>query len=360
MACPFLEEIVVRYCKACPVKKLIPQNDSGTPSICLMEKYVECPTYREVALAEESRNEEVVQVQPRQTEERGETTIERKECIWMKLGVVSYRMCLLNYDCQNCEFNQMLMDANSQYQEAPGVLSALQSLQKLPAEERKCRYMLTGDVSYKLCAHNYDCATCEYDQRMQDAIDFHPRTMARRTAKARREKVKGFFIPDDLYFSTNHMWVRVEKDGRVKVGVDDFAQKLLGRIDQVSLPKRDERTTHEDDCWTVRSGRRVAHLSTPLNGTIDRVNHRLLSRAGLIHEEPYDGGWLFSMKPDDLEHSLEGLLRGSKARSWLEKEVDRLSMRVEEELGATIADGGSISDKLSDEEWNRVVKEFLR
>ncbi len=359
MKCPFLEEMVVRYCNAYPVRKLIPCN-SQTPSICLTERCVECPAYEEMALAHETRSKEVDDMEVSAEVRSEESVADSKECIWMKLGVVSYRMCLLDYDCQSCDFNQTLMDANWQYQEAPGLLSVLHRLRSLPAEERKCRYMLTGDVSYKLCAHNYQCATCEYDQRMQDAIDFHPRVVARRARTVTKEKVRGFFVPRDLYFSANHMWVRVEKDGRVRVGLDDFAQRLLGKIERVHPPSEGARVRQGEECWSIESGRRAARLSLPLDGTIERVNNALTGQKGLINKDPYGEGWIFFMRPRDLADSLRGLLKGKPAADWLDKEADRLTIRVERELGAIVADGGSISDKLSDEEWDGIVKEFFK
>lgn len=359
MKCPFLEEMVVRYCNAYPVRKLIP-CDSRTPSICLTEGCVECPAYKEMAFGQDTVSQEVGEMETNRKVGSEGADAGKKECIWMKLGVVSYRMCLSNYDCQSCDFNQTLMDANWQYQEAPGLLSVLQRLRSLPAEERKCRYMLTGDVSYKLCAHNYQCATCEYDQRMQDAIDFHPRVVARRAKAATKEKVKGFFVPRDLYFSANHMWVRVEKDGRVRVGLDDFAQRLLGKIERVKAPGEGTRVRLGEECWSIESGRRAARLSLPVDGTIERVNDALTDRGGLINKDPYGKGWIFFMRPRDLAESIRGLLKGKAAVDWLDNEADRLTMRAEKELGATVADGGSISDKLTDEEWDEIVKEFIK
>ncbi len=78
-------------------------------------------------------------------------------CIWTKAGVISYRICTSDYDCRNCAFDQALSDASGRYIESPIVVEAIKKLKQLPAEERKCRYMLTGDFAYKICPNNYEC-----------------------------------------------------------------------------------------------------------------------------------------------------------------------------------------------------------
>lgn len=93
-----------------------------------------------------------------------------KECIWSKMGIISYRICTTGQDCSRCEFAQNLQEAESQYQDRIGFSSIRNSLLGLSAHERKCRYMLSGDVMYKICPRLYQCGTCVYDQMMQDMI----------------------------------------------------------------------------------------------------------------------------------------------------------------------------------------------
>lgn len=93
-----------------------------------------------------------------------------KECIWSKMGIISYRICTTGQDCSRCEFAQNLQEAENQYQDRIGFSSIRNSLLGLPAHERKCRYMLSGDVMYKICPRLYQCGTCVYDQMMQDMI----------------------------------------------------------------------------------------------------------------------------------------------------------------------------------------------
>jgi hypothetical protein len=107
------------------------------------------------------------------------------ECIWAKLDVISYRPCALNYQCDKCQFAQSLKDGNGDYAETPEMFNVIEQSRSLPARQRKCRYMLTGEVSYKLCPNSYQCGSCEHDQMMHDSIYGHPKVLAR-MAKTKR------------------------------------------------------------------------------------------------------------------------------------------------------------------------------
>lgn len=120
----------------------------------------------------------------------GEAAIEEavKPCVWMKLGVVSHRICTRNYDCLTCEFDQQMQEQMAAG-EAPELAEALETRKQLPGNQRLCRYALTGDVSYRLCTRLFQCATCEFGQRMQDALEQKlAKLAARREALRKKEQ----------------------------------------------------------------------------------------------------------------------------------------------------------------------------
>ncbi|MDI6839707.1 MAG: glycine cleavage system protein H [bacterium] len=295
-----------------------------------------------------------------------ETPGKERLCVWAKMGVISHRLCTLNYDCNKCEFNQSLMDSSGKYAEAPEMFDIIHRLRNLPATERKCRYMLMGEVSYKLCPNNYLCGTCEYDQRMQDAIYGHPAVLARR-ARVDQIKVKGFLILRSLYFYNKHTWVRIIDENTVRVGLDDFAQRLLGKIEEIDFLSKKELRQGEIG-WQVRTKIGDAQLLSPINGIVSKINADLSNvetRHGvsLLNTDPYGKGWVFELEPFNMEEGLKQLLKGDKAKDWLVDEIDRLSRRIESDIGVTVADGGAlihIIDKIDNKEWEKLVKEFLQ
>jgi DNA-binding response OmpR family regulator len=90
-------------------------------------------------------------------------------CVWMGMGMVSYRVCTNDYNCMSCEFDQEMQEKMASG-ETPELEAALARLKQLPGNERLCRYALKGDVSHRLCSRLFQCMTCEFGQVMDDAI----------------------------------------------------------------------------------------------------------------------------------------------------------------------------------------------
>ena len=92
-----------------------------------------------------------------------------KECVWMKMGMVAHRICTNDYDCLTCEFDQMMQEKMASGDTAE-LDAALERFKALPGNQRLCRYALKGDVSHRLCSRLFQCATCEFGQMMEDAL----------------------------------------------------------------------------------------------------------------------------------------------------------------------------------------------
>ena len=117
-----------------------------------------------------------------------EEAVKVKQCIWARMGVISYRICTRDYDCLTCEFDQTMQE-KIVAGEASELDEALERLKKLPAPQRVCRYALKGDISYRLCTHLFQCAACEFDQLMQDALTRKlAKLSARREALHKKEQ----------------------------------------------------------------------------------------------------------------------------------------------------------------------------
>ncbi len=111
-----------------------------------------------------------------------------KECLWMRMGMVSHRICVNDYNCITCEFDQMMQEKMASG-EAPELDAALERLKGLPGNQRFCRYALKGDVTYRVCSRLFQCANCEFGQMMEDALQQKlAKLAARREALARKEE----------------------------------------------------------------------------------------------------------------------------------------------------------------------------
>ena len=108
-------------------------------------------------------------------------------------------------------------------------------------------------------------------------------------------------IPGDLKFLSSHEWARIEDDGTVTVGISDHAQDLLGDIVFVELPEVGKTVAAEGEAAIVESVKAASDVYSPLSGEIIAVNDSLEASPEMINDSPYDEGWFFKIKPDNLD-----------------------------------------------------------
>jgi glycine cleavage system H protein len=108
-------------------------------------------------------------------------------------------------------------------------------------------------------------------------------------------------IPGELKFLSSHEWARIEDDGTVTVGISDHAQDLLGDIVFVELPEVGKTVAAEGEAAIVESVKAASDVYSPLSGEIIAVNDSLEASPEIINDSPYDEGWFFKLKPDNLD-----------------------------------------------------------
>lgn len=176
------------------------------------------------------------------------------------------------------------------------------------------------------------------------------------------EHVRGFLLKAGYYFHPKHLWISpAENNGDMKVGIDDFSQKLVGPVDGVSLPPEGSTVKENAVCLLLHSGKRTARMAAPSDGIIQSVNPKLTADPRVLNRDPYNEGWIFTMHLAG--EGLRRLFHGSVARKWLDCEVERLQRLFSSDLGITATDGGEslpdISSRLNEAQWSRVVSLFL-
>jgi glycine cleavage system H lipoate-binding protein len=256
------------------------------------------------------------------------------QCVWVNAGVISYRLCTLNYECERCSLHQALIDRPVLV--PPGAFLAPnrveieerraefeEFLKTLPASARKCRYMLTGDISYKLCINSFKCATCSFGQMMEDSV-----AAAETYSADDLQTIAGLRFPHGVHHHRSHTWVRVERDGNVRMGLDDFAQWLLGSVQDVRLPGPGEAVFESVPACEICLNAGLVGVLAPVSGRVIAINNRLLEQPGLINESPYTDGWLIMVEPSDLPCDMASLLYGEEAIRWIEREVERIMKKI--------------------------------
>lgn len=144
-------------------------------------------------------------------------------------------------------------------------------------------------------------------------------------------KVREYNLPDDLHYHEEHTWIRVEDDGKVRVGLNDFAQAAAGDITYVDLPFEGDDVEVGETCGKIQSSKWVGKLVAPVSGEIAAINEELENDATLINQDCYGEGWIILIEPSNLDEELGQLMKGEAAAAWLEKEIEQVEKEKEGE-----------------------------
>ena len=285
------------------------------------------------------------------------------ECIWMKAGVINFRRCDNNFDCNTCPFDKgmrkaMEIDASQQSATvAPRWATHLK--EKYPGPTRPCRHTLTGRFSGpKICTSNYECHHCAFDQ-MLDEMDF-----LKETGPLAYRLASGYRLAIGYYYHPGHAWVHFEHGGRVRLGLDDFVVKVFGAPGSLNLPPLGKKLRRNQDGWEfVRNGHTSA-IAAPIDGTVLALNHRAREHPEIIDADPYNHGWLMIVEPVAPKRSRKGLYYGKESLAWMENEVHRLLGLMGPEYEKLAATGAEpirdVPASCPEIGWDTLVKHFLK
>ncbi len=128
-------------------------------------------------------------------------------------------------------------------------------------------------------------------------------------------------IPEELKYTGEHEWARVEDD-LVVIGITDYAQDALGEIVYIELPSEGDEITKGDSFGGVESTKSVSDLYAPVSGEVVEVNESLLDSPETINEDPYGDGWLIKVRIHDSDE-FDDLMDSEQYSEFLEKETEK-------------------------------------
>jgi glycine cleavage system H lipoate-binding protein len=176
--------------------------------------------------------------------------------------------------------------------------------------------------------------------------------------------VSGFQVPENVRYHSGHTWALSESRELVRVGIDDFASKLVGKIENIALPQRGRWVRQGQKIWTIfRDGKSVDMVS-PIEGTVSDINEAVVKNPSLALKDPYGEGWLVTVQAPDSKLNFRNLIGGTLARMWTEDSALRLRKRMPVAMAAALAQDGGVSvdditAHLPEEDWATLTKEFF-
>ena len=128
-------------------------------------------------------------------------------------------------------------------------------------------------------------------------------------------EIDEYEVPEDLYYTEDWAWLRIEGD-LIRVGLTDYAQKQLREVVYAELPETGTSVEEGEPYGIVESVKAVSDLIAPITGTVEEVNEEVQSTPEIVNEDPYGEGWLLVIKPSSLEEDLEKTMNFEEAVEW--------------------------------------------
>jgi len=276
-------------------------------------------------------------------------------CLWMQAGVVKFKNCDNYYDCTSCKYDHAM-----EQKAATGKQPTWQdAMKRMTSMNRVCRHSLTNRIDRRICAYDYECSKCDFDQYFEDVW-----TIKNKSLPHEVQQVKGFDVPMGYYFHNGHAWARIESGGYIRIGLDDFALKVLGRADALDLPLMGKELDQGKVGWGLKRKDNLADVLSPVDGVIVEVNSQVRDNAQTANREPYGDGWLFMVRTPDIKATMNKLMIDQTSLAWMSAEVQTLEKMIEDVAGPLAADGGYLVDdvygNLPDLGWSNLTSKFLK
>jgi glycine cleavage system H lipoate-binding protein/ABC-type phosphate transport system substrate-binding protein len=177
---------------------------------------------------------------------------------------------------------------------------------------------------------------------------------------------KSLLIPGGVFFDRSHTWAFMEKDGAVRVGIDDFLQHVTGSITRVRMKPAGERVNKGDHIISLVQKGKQLDIQSPVSGTITARNEKLNLGTDIINNSPYNEGWIYSIKPDNWIAESRLMIMAGKYAEWIRDEFTRIKDFLAGLPGdnnvryasVVLQDGGELKDGLLEEFGPEVWEEF--
>jgi glycine cleavage system H lipoate-binding protein len=291
-------------------------------------------------------------------------------CIWMQAGVVDQKLCREGYNCPRCHYDRVMNNIAEEnmalkqsgiipHGKRGRIVSWKEKLLARSLSKRPCIHHMKSRIEFRMCNQEYRCGSCDFDQFFDDQYSVH--AVVRPVDVL---DVKGFKIPQGYYFHQGHTWMKIEESASVRVGIDDFALRLLGPLDRVEAPLVGRQTKQGRGDISIARGQNHAKILSPISGVVTSINSRLREEGGLTNRHPYSEGWVMMVKPDSLRNDIRNLMIHNETSDFMEAQVDRLCQEIEDVAGPMATDGGFFGDDILGNmpqlDWRRLTKVFLK
>jgi len=261
----------------------------------------------------------------------------------------------------------------------------------IPEGENHCVWMDAGLVNYKLCDKNFECDSCPFDEIMKTqhhafaerALMQSSEESMRETFRSSSEKIFGevvrqlivplkkLSLPTDRLYFTNHSWLKRLSNGQCKIGIDGFLAHLLNPLMGVVVISAHARVEKNSPfAWFIRDDETLS-LQSSLSGAVIETNTSLASSPFTLTSDPYEQGWILSLAPESGRDETCRYYRANEFYQRIDADIERIESilnstvaKQQKEIGASLFDGGvrieTIEQFIGEKRYIQLLSRLLR
>ncbi len=247
--------------------------------------------------------------------------------------------------------------------------------------------IITGYATIESAVETMKYGAMDYVQKPfteDELLDFTKKCLIRRKERIIKElkpkvhitslseypqgQLEEFAIPGGVFISSGHCWVSINQDGTAKIGMDDFAKKVIGKIDGIEMPNLGRHITVGQPLFSVKQNNRMIPFCAPLSGTVLRLNTDLGSRPDKLDLTPYDKNWICVIDTENLAEEVKNLNIGQSAVAFYQEEIENSvtflkpmidKLKTDKELQKHNGHFWGKLDKLDDQSLQKIVRKFF-
>lgn len=247
--------------------------------------------------------------------------------------------------------------------------------------------IITGYASVETAVETMKYGAMDYVQKPfteDELLAFVKKTLIKRQDKIQKQLkpkvhithvptggnlIKGeFAIPGGVFISKNHTWVNINQAGIAKIGIDDFANKLIGSVTSIELPNLGMNVKAGQALFTVKQGNRSVIFNSPVSGKVSQINTILKDKPSALEVSPYEKNWICALDTDNIDNEIKTMNIGKSAVSFFQDDIEKFKIIMKDILKSEKKEGEYIEDgqlyvgqleKLNDVNWQKVIAEFF-
>jgi CheY-like chemotaxis protein len=241
--------------------------------------------------------------------------------------------------------------------------------------------VITGYASVESAVETMKYGAMDYVQKPfteDELLDFVDKSLIRRQDRIERttkpqvhlitpsiDAVKSrhkINVPAGVFISPSHTWINLELNGIARVGIDDFAQKVLGPIEKIELPLEGQKIKKGAPLFSIQKGTNQLSIPSPVSGTVVAKNSELLDRMDYIQIKPFELGWICTVEPSNLPEDFQSLIIGADSVTWYQKEIEKYNEKLNQLRGSS-QERESVEDekqRTEDAAWQSFEQIFLQ